>query len=309
MTNDNRDLVGYGRCPPHSAWPGDARLAISFVLNYEEGAERTPLNGDLQSETYGGELPLAAKPDGVRSLSMESLFEYGSRAGVWRLFRVFEQYQTPLTLFAVGLALAQNPAVARYCADMNYEVAGHGWRWIDYGQVPVDLERRHIEQTVALIAQQTGKRPVGWYTGRRSANTRELLLQLGGFLYDSESYADDLPYYVYRDEKPHLVIPYTLDCNDFRYGSAPGFATGEDFYHYLRATFDQLYREGASRPKLMNIGLHARFSGRPGRTDSLRRFLDYISNYDNLWLCRREDIARHWWQCHPAPTESDGGMV
>jgi len=298
-----RDLVGYGASPPHLEWPGGARLALNFVLNYEEGAERTPLDGDEVAETYGAEFPLAAKPPGVRSLSMESLFEYGSRAGVWRILRLFEENELPLTVFATGLALQRNLELARHLAAKDHEVCGHGWRWIDYASVPRDEERQDILRTIEVIEAQIGRRPVGWYTGRRSAHTRELLLDIGGFLYDSESYADDLPYFVQTSGQRHLVIPYTLDCNDFRFCTSPGFSCSRDFLHHLQDAFDTLYSEGASAPRMMTVALHGRISGRPARAAVLARFIDHVRRHDHVWLCRREDIARHMLRkfAEPAP--------
>lgn len=291
---EQRDLIGYGQHPPHPKWPDDARIALNFVINYEEGAERTPLLGDSHSETYGGEFPLSPKPEGMRNLSMESLFEYGSRAGIWRLFRLFEQHQMPVTVFATGLALKLNPAVGEYCAKHGHEIAGHGWRWIDYANMPVDEERQHIQQTVDIIRATTGSPPVGWYTGRRSANTRPLLLEVGGFLYDSESYADDLPYTITMNNKDHLIIPYTLDCNDFRYTTTPGFSHSNDFFTHLKDSFDFLYDEAKISPKMMTVGLHPRISGRPARAAALNRFLDYAQSFEKVWICRRDEIARHW---------------
>jgi len=295
----DRDLVGYGGRPPQARWPGGARLALSFVLNLEEGAERTPLLGDETAEAYGTGFPLAPKPAGVRSLSAESLFEYGSRAGFWRLAGLFDARGWPLTVFACGLALERNPAIAGYLRDSRHEVAGHGWRWIDYTSVVPEVEREHIVKTVEAIARLTGQRPAGWYTGRRSARTRELLIEHGGFLYDSEGYADDLPYYVNVRDKPHLVVPYTLDCNDFRFSTNPGFACSEDFSAELKGSFDALYREGEAAPKLMSVGLHGRLGGRPARAGALNRFLDHVAEHEDVWIARRDAIARHWQETRP----------
>ncbi|WP_133138842.1 polysaccharide deacetylase family protein [Legionella genomosp. 1] len=283
-----RDMVGYGPNPPLNCWPGNTKLAINFVINYEEGAELSPVNGDLIAETYGGEFPLAAKPLGMRNLSMESLFEYGSRCGIWRLVRLFEREKIPLTFFITGLAIRLNPELGSYLRNTSHEAAGHGWRWIDYGQMPRNEEKLHITQCINAIKEATGRRPEGWYTGRRSSNTRELLLEIGGFKYDSESYADDLPYLL--DE--HLIIPYTLDCNDFRYTTSPGFALWQDFYSHLKASFDYLYQE--QRMALMTIGLHPRISGRPGRCLAIQQFIAYIRQFKDVWIARRIDIADFW---------------
>ena len=283
-----RDLQGYGPDLPEVSWPDDARLAINFVINYEEGAERTPINGDKTAESYGGEFQLSAKPKGQRHLSMESLFEYGSRSGIWRLCRLFDDYQIPVTFFATGLALSLNPALIEYLRQSQHEVAGHGWRWIDYSQLSASMEKKHIQQTIDLIEQSIGKRPLGWYTGRTSPSTRAILLEIGGFLYDSDSYADDLPYKL--DE--HLIIPYTLDCNDFRYTTNPGFINPDDFFHYLKFSFDYLYQE--NRTSMMTIGIHPRISGHPGRCQALKQFILYIKKFKNIWITRRVDIARHW---------------
>jgi len=291
-----RDLIGYGGSPPDIEWPGKARLALNFVLNYEEGAERTPLDGDEHAEVYGGEFPLAVKPAGMRSPSMESLFEYGSRAGVWRVLRLFDGRALPLTVFATGLALQRNPALASYLAASEHEVCGHGWRWIDYAGMPRSEERTHILRTVETIRDLIGRQPRGWYTGRRSENTRSLLVELGGFLYDSDSYGDDLPYFVECGEKPHLVIPYTLDCNDFRHVTSPGFSSSNDFFLHLKDAFDLLHREGERAPAMMTVGLHGRISGRPARAAALDRFLDHVQGHEDVWICRREQIAEHWWQ-------------
>lgn len=295
MSAEPRDLMGFGATPPNPRWPDGARLALSFVLNYEEGAESNPADGDEYAETYGGEFPLAKKPAGARSPSMESLFEYGSRAGVWRILRLFASRRLSLTVFATGLALQRNPALATYLAGTEHEVCGHGWRWIDYASVPRDQELHDIRRTVDTIEALVGRRPVGWYTGRRSVHTRELLVEAGGFLYDSDSYADDLPYFVECAGRPHLVLPYTLDCNDFRFGTSPGFSCSRDFSDHLQDAFDMLYEEGARTPRMMSVGLHARMSGRPARARALARFIDYARSHDNVWICRRQDIARHIW--------------
>jgi len=293
-SNNPRDLVGYGRTPPNPQWPGNARLAINFVVNYEEGAERSPLLGDESAETYGGEFSLLPRPAGMRNLSMESLFEYGSRAGFWRLMRLFDDRKVNTTIFAAGLALQENPEICNYLAQSDHDVAGHGWRWIDYCTMPVEAEREHIHRTVSLITDEIGRRPVGWYTGRRSENTREILVELGGFLYDSESYADDVPYFVDIKGHKHLVIPYNLDCNDFRFVTSPAFSHSDDFCRHLKDSFDLLRLEGEAAPKMMSVGLHGRIGGRPARAAALKRFLDYVIDFDDVWICTREEIARHW---------------
>lgn len=287
-------LVGYGENKPESQWPNGAKMAINFVINYEEGAELTPLNGDKTAEIYGGEFPLVQKPEGMRSLSMESLFEYGSRAGLWRLIRLFDANKIPITFFVTGLALSLNQPFSTYLRSANHEIAGHGWRWIDYEPLSAKEEKKQIQYCLKTIKELTGQQIEGWYTGRHSQRTRELLIEIGGFLYDSDSYADDYPYFV----GDHLIIPYTLDCNDFRFGTSPGFANGDDFFQHLKNTFDYLYHE--NRQTMMSIGLHPRFSGHPGRCMGVKQFIDYIKKFPDLWLTRRIDIARHWLKSHSA---------
>ena len=303
-----RDLAGYGARPPHPRWPGGARIAVQFVLNYEEGAENAVLHGDPATETFLSEIIGApAFPD--RHLSMESLYEYGSRAGVWRLLRLFAQRNVPLTIFGVAMALERNPAVVDACLAAGHEIASHGWRWISYQQVPEAVEREHLARAVAVLERLTGTRPLGWYTGRDSPNTRRLLCEHGGFLYDADSYADDLPYWTLVPTSSgavrHLVVPYTLDTNDMRFATAQGFNSGEQFYAYLRDAFDVLYAEGDPRgldaPKMLSIGLHARLAGRPGRAAALARFVDHVRAHEDVWIARRVDIARHWHAVHPAP--------
>lgn len=295
-----RDVVGYGSQPPHAHWPGGARVAVQFVLNVEEGAERSVLEGDEQSEAYLHELPGRPPRTGERDSSVESMYEYGSRAGVWRLLDLFRSHGLPLTAFAVGRALELNPDLGRALAEAGHEVAGHGWRWIDYRDVPEDEERQHIGRTVAAIERICGRRPVGWYTGRVSRNTRRLIREEGGFLYSSDAYNDDLPYWL-DGSPPHLVIPYTLVNNDARYLLSDGFSSGADFLQLLEDAFDLLWREGGERPKLMSVGLHGRISGHPARAMALSRFLDYVQAHDGVWVCRREEVARHWMAQHPAP--------
>ena len=294
-----RDLVGYGAHPPAAGWPGNARIALQFVLNYEEGAENCVLHGDAGSETFLSEIIGAASYKGARHMNMESLYEYGSRAGVWRLLRLFRERKLPLTVFAVAMALERNrEAAAAFVAD-GHEIASHGWRWIDYHGMPEREEREHIARAVEVIRQVTGQRPLGWYTGRTSENTRRLVAQHGGFLYDADSYADDLPYWEVAAGEPRLIVPYTLDTNDMRFATPQGFNTGEQFFAYLRDAFDTLYAEGAETPKMLSVGLHCRLAGRPGRLASLARFLDHVQRHDRVWICRRVEIARHWHEHHP----------
>ncbi len=294
-----RDLIGYGANPPHPRWPDQARIAISFVLNYEEGGERCVLHGDSESEAFLSEMPGAQPLQGVRHMSMESIYEYGSRAGVWRLLKLFRKYDVPLTIFAVAMAIERHPQVARAMVEAGHEICSHGYRWIDYQHMDEAEEREHLNRAIDIIRKVTGTRPLGWYTGRNSPNTRRLVMQEGGFLYDSDAYDDDLPYWVNDGEKPHLVIPYTLDTNDMRFATAQGFNCGDQFYQYLKDSFDTLYEEGAEAPKLLSIGLHCRLVGRPGRTAALERFLRYARSHERVWFSRRVDIARHWHRHHP----------
>ncbi|MCP5164878.1 MAG: polysaccharide deacetylase family protein [Pseudomonadales bacterium] len=297
----SRDLAGYAGKPPHPGWPGSARLALQFVLNIEEGAESCVLNGDACSEAYLHELPGRPARQGQRDLSVESLYEYGSRAGVWRILELFRSRDLPLTAFAVGRALELNPAIGAALHDDGHEIAGHGYRWLDYHDIPADVERQHISMTVEAIRHSCGKRPVGWYTGRVSPNTRRLLQAEGGFLYTSDAYNDDLPYWA--EDSSLLVIPYTLANNDARYLWPNGFASGDEFFGFLRDGFDQLWMEGATSPKMMTVGLHGRISGQPARAHALARFLDYVAARDAVWTCRREEIARHWHACGPRPPD------
>lgn len=294
-----RDLIGYGANPPHPRWPDQARIALSFVLNYEEGGERCVLHGDSESEAFLSEMPGAQPLQGVRHMSMESIYEYGSRAGVWRLLKLFRKYDVPLTIFAVAMAIKRHPQVARAMVEAGHEICSHGYRWIDYQYMDEAEEREHLNRAIDIIRKVTGTRPLGWYTGRNSPNTRRLVMQEGGFLYDSDAYDDDLPYWVNDGEKPHLVIPYTLDTNDMRFATAQGFNCGDQFYQYLKDSFDTLYEEGAEAPKLLSIGLHCRLVGRPGRTAALERFLRYARSHERVWFSRRVDIARHWHLHHP----------
>lgn len=287
-----RDFTAYGRQPPAIQWPNKARLAVSFVINYEEGGESNPLDGDLHAQTLGAEFPLHPLPPGQRHLGSESLYEYGSRVGVWRLIRLFDVLDMPVTFFAVGLALQRNPLLCDYLRQSSHEVAGHGWRWIDYSSMPFDEEKAHIKRCIALINDKVAKEVSGWYTGKRSSNTRSILMGIDDILYDSDSYADDIPYY--QPQSKHLIIPYNLDCNDFRFTTNPGFVCGEDFLNHLKASFNMLYAEGIDAPKMMSIGLHPRIGGRPGRAWAIEQFLNYINTFDDVWITTRQAIAQHW---------------
>jgi allantoinase len=303
-----RDLIGYGRNPPHAAWPGQARIALQFVLNYEEGGENSVLHGDAGSEQFLSEMfdPPSFED---RHLSMEGIYEYGARAGVWRILREFEQRGLPLTVFGVGMALARNPEATAAFVELGHEIACHGWRWIGYQNVDEATEREHMRVALDTIKSLTGTRPLGWYTGRDSPRTRRLVADDGQLAYDSDYYGDDLPLWmqVTRSDGsvvPRLVVPYTLDTNDMRFSLPQGFAQAEDFFIYLRDSFDALYREGAEHPKMMSIGMHCRLLGRPGRIVALQRFLDHVARHDRVWICRRIDIARHWEAVHPFQASS-----
>ncbi len=298
MTDYPRDLKGYGQHPPDPGWPGGARIAVQFVVNYEEGAENCVLHGDAASETFLSEIVGAPAYDKARHMNMESLYEYGARAGFWRLQRLFTGRDIPVTVFGVAMALERNPAVVAAMHDAGWEIASHGYRWIDYQSVPEATEREHLHKAIEIHTRVTGKRPLGWYLGRCSPNTHRLVAADGGFVYCADSYADDLPY---RDRTTgQLMVPYTLDANDMRFATPGGFANGEQFYCYLRDTFDFLYREGRRTPKMMSIGLHCRLAGRPGRADAVARFVDHVVAHDKVWIARRIDIARHWSAKHPA---------
>jgi len=299
-----RDLVGYGANPPHPHWPGDARLAISFVLNYEEGGERCVLHGDDESEAFLSEMPGAQALPGVHHMSMESIYEYGSRSGVWRLLRLFKKYDVPLTIFAVAMAVERHPEVAKAMVEAGHEICSHGYRWIDYQYMDIEEERDHLNKAIEIISRVTGERPLGWYTGRNSPNTRDLVMQEGGFLYDSDAYDDDLPYWVDNNGEGHLVIPYTLDTNDMRFATAQGFNCGDQFFQYLKDSFDVLYQEGKDAPKMLSIGLHCRLIGRPARIAALERFIRYAKSHEQVWFSRRIDIAKHWHEKHPYKSES-----
>jgi len=301
MTDYPRDLIGYGANPPDPQWPDRARIAVQFVLNYEEGGENNVLHGDKGSEAFLSEMVGAQSHLGARSMAMESLYEYGSRAGFWRLHRLFTERQAPLTVYGVAMALARNPAAVEAMQQAEWEIASHGLRWIDYQNIPEEIERQHINEAIALHTEVTGERPLGWYQGRTSPNTARLVVEEGGFVYDADSYADDLPYYdtrygMKRSGGPQLIVPYTLDVNDMKFVALNGFDDGEPFFRYLRDTFDQLYAEGG---RMMSVGLHGRIAGRPGRALAVARFLDHIQARTGVWIARRIDIARHWLEAHP----------
>jgi len=303
MTTDYpRDLRGYGSAPPHPRWLNGARIAVSFVLNYEEGGERTILDGDPCSENYlVPEISQVPALAGERAFSVESLYEYGSRSGLWRILRLFNERCMSFTCWAVGSALARNPQAATAMVEGGHEVASHSWRWFDYSAMSEDEERQHIRMTVDTIKRLTGQGPRGWYTGRFSVNTRRLVMEEAPeVLYDSDSYNDDLPYWIKVGGRPRLIIPYALDTNDFKFSLSPGWTSGEDFTSYLKAAFDHLYREGALAPKMLSVGLHCRLTGRPARAEALSHFLDYVAAQKDVWVCRREEIARHWMKHFPA---------
>ncbi len=294
-----RDMIGYGAVPPHAEWPGGARIAVQFVVNYEEGGENCVLHGDAASEAFLSEIVGAQAVVGMRHVNMESIYEYGSRAGFWRLHRLFTSRGVKVTVYGVAMALMRNPAAVLAMREAGWEIASHGYRWIDYQHVDEATERQHLQLALKLHTQATGSRPLGWYLGRCSPNTRRIVVEEGGFLYDADSYADDLPYWNHDHGRPHLIVPYTLDANDMRFATAQGFNSGEQFFAYLKDSFDVLYAEGAERPRMMSIGLHCRLAGRPGRAAALARFVDYVLRHDEAWVCRRVDIARHWRATHP----------
>ena len=304
-----RDMVGYGRDVPHAQWPNKAKIAVQFVLNYEEGGENNPLHGDPTSETFLSELVTAQAYEN-RHMTMESMYEYGSRAGVWRILREFESRGLPMTIFAVGMALQRYPELLDTFMKNGYEIANHGLRWIHYQNLPESNERRHMDLATHVLKDMTGGQwPLGWYTGRDSPNTRRLLVDQGGYEYDSDYYGDDLPFWMQVARTngtvvPHLVVPCSLDCNDMRFVQAQGFNTGDHFFNYLKDSFDALYAEGETAPKMMSIGMHCRLLGKPGRIGALQRFLDHVQKHDRVWICRRIDIAQHWKKVHPfiAPT-------
>ncbi len=307
MSNYPRDLIGYGQHVPHARWPGGARIAVQFVLNYEEGGENSVLHGDRASEQFLSEI-IGAQAYEARHLSMESIYEYGSRAGVWRILREFEQRRLPMTIFGVSMALQRHPDLTQAFVGLGHEIACHGLRWIHYQNMDEATEREHMREAIGIVRQLTGSAPVGWYTGRDSPNTRRLLVEQGGFTYDADYYGDDLPFWTQvktssGEEKNHLVVPYTLDANDMRFATPQGFNSGEQFYQYLCDSFDVLYAEGdpqgIDRPKMLSVGMHCRLLGRPGRFRALQRFLDYVQSHEQVWVTRRIDIANHWIATHP----------
>ncbi len=296
-----RDMRGYSHRPPNPLWPRGARLALQFVINYEEGGESSVLHGDPASEAYLGEIVGRSPVIGARDMSAESVYEYGTRAGFWRLHRLFSSRNIPVTVFAVAMALERCPDAVNAMQAAHWEIASHGYRWIDYQHIDEQTERAHLKAAIDTHTRITGERPLGWYCGRTSPNTRRLVVERGGFLYDADSYADDLPYWSPGESRPHLVVPYTLDNNDMRFAAVQGFNAGDQFFNYLRDACDVLYEEGLNAPKMMSVGLHCRLAGRPGRAHALARFLDYVQAKPDIWICRRIDIARHWWEHHPPP--------
>ena len=288
-----RDMIGYGSKEPRVTWPNNAKLALQIVLNYEEGAENNILHGDKSSETFLSEI-IGAKAIKGRHINMESMYEYGSRRGFWRIHKLFQEKKIPVTIFGVAMALERNPEVCNAIKNGNYEIACHGWRWIYYQNVKKSVEKKDMKLAIKTIKKIFGERPLGWYTGRCSPNTRDLVFEDGGFLYDSDSYSDDLPYWEYKKNKKQLIIPYTLDNNDMRFATNQGFNSGDQFYTYLKDSFDALYDEGKTNPKMMSVGLHCRLIGRPGRFQALKKFIDYVLKFDDVWICKRVDIAKHW---------------
>ena len=293
-----RDLIGYGRSPPHADWPGGARIAVQIVLNYEEGGENSVLHGDAGAETFLSDMINPAPVMGVRNMSMEQIYEYGSRAGVWRLLRLFDRYGVPVTVFGVAMAMERNPAAVEAFLEAGHEIASHGWRWINYQDVDAQTEREHIQRAIDIQKRLTGERPLGWYTGRTSPQTRRLVAEEGGFLYDADDYSDDLPFWVNVEGRPQLIVPYTLEANDMRF-SGGGLGTGDDLFGYLKDAFDVLYAEGATAPKMLSVGLHCRLAGRPAKMAGLERFLKHALAHEDVWFCRRLDVARHWRERHP----------
>ena len=293
-----RNMIGYGSKEPKVVWPNNAKLALQIVLNYEEGAENNVLHGDKHSETFLSEI-IGAQAIKDRHINMESMYEYGSKRGFWRLHKLFQEKKIPITIFGVAMALERNPEVCEAIKNGDYEVACHGWRWIDYQNVKKSVEKKDMKLAVKKLKKIFGERPIGWYTGRCSPNTRDLVFEDGGFLYDSDSYSDDLPYWEYKKNKKQLIIPYTLDNNDMRFATNQGFNSGDQFYTYLKDSFDALYEEGKTAPKMMSVGLHCRLIGRPGRFQSLKKFIDYVLKFDDVWICKRIDIAKHWIKNYP----------
>jgi len=293
-----RNMIGYGSKEPKVVWPNNAKLALQIVLNYEEGAENNVLHGDKHSETFLSEI-IGAQAIKDRHINMESMYEYGSRRGFWRLHKLFQEKKIPVTIFGVAMALERNPEVCEAIKNGDYEVASHGWRWIDYQKVKKNVEKKDMKLAIKTLKKIFGERPLGWYTGRCSPNTRDLVFEDGGFFYDSDSYSDDLPYWEYKKNKKQLIIPYTLDNNDMRFATNQGFNSGDQFYTYLKDSFDALYEEGKTAPKMMSVGLHCRLIGRPGRFQSLKKFIDYVLKFDEVWICKRIDIAKHWIKNYP----------
>ena len=301
MTDYPRDLIGYSDQPPHAQWPDDARVAVQFVLNYEEGGENCILHGDPASEKFLSEIIGAEPFEDARHMSMESIYEYGSRAGVWRILELFRARKIPITVFAVAMAMQRHPQVIEQALEDGHEIASHGYRWINYHGMSIEQERAHMEKAIAIHSDICGARPLGWYTGRTSAHTRDLVAEEGGFIYDADDYSDDLPFWSKQVAAPHLIVPYTLDTNDMRFATAQGFHTGDQFASYLIDAFDTLYAEGASSPKMMSVGLHCRLIGRPARFAGLVKFIDHVQKHEKVWLARRLDIAKHWMKTHPYP--------
>ena len=299
MVDYPRDLIGYNAQPPHAHWPDDARIAIQFVLNYEEGGENCVLHGDPASEMFLSEIIGAEPFQNARHMSMESIYEYGSRAGVWRILDLFRARKIPITLFAVAMAMQRHPQVIEQALKDGHEIASHGYRWINYHGINVEEERSHMEKAIAIHSDICGARPLGWYTGRTRAHTRDLVADEGGFIYDADDYSDDLPFWSKQVTTPHLVVPYTLDTNDMRFATAQGFHTGDQFASYLIDAFDTLYAEGATSPKMMSVGLHCRLIGRPARFAGLVKFIDHVQKHEKVWMARRLDIAKHWIKTHP----------
>ena len=293
--NKSRNLAGYGQKDFKIEWPNKAKIAVQFVLNYEEGGENCVLNGDKYSETFLSEI-IGAKPIEGRHMNMESIYEYGSRRGFWRIYKNFNDRKIPLTIFGVGLALEKNKEICLAIKESNFEIVSHGYKWIDYQFINEDIEKEHIIKSYEIIKSIFGEYPLGWYTGRTSPNTRRLIVENTNVIYDSDSYSDDLPYWEKINDKQHLIIPYTLDNNDMRFATNQGFNSGEQFFQYLKDSFDCLYKEGETNPKMMSIGLHCRLIGRPGRIQSLLKFLDYIQQFKDVWICKRNEIAEHWYQ-------------
>lgn len=298
----DRDLIGYGQTTPEVRWPDNARIALQFVINYEEGGENCILHGDKTSEAFLSEVVGASEWPGQRHMSIESVYEYGSRAGFWRLHRLFTKHNLPVTVFGIAMAMSRNPDVVKAMIDANWEIASHGYRWIDYRNIPEVTERMHIKKALKIHTEMTGKPPSGWYIGRNNDKTRQILLEETSPLYDSDSYADDLPYWIENKvgsvSKPHLIVPYTLDANDMRFATSQGFNSGDQFFNYLKDSFDVLYEEGEFAPKMMSVGLHCRLVGRPGRIAALQRFIEYVQSKQDVWVCTREAIAQHWHENH-----------